>query len=526
MIPRRFGLLPLCAALSLAALTADAWNVAEAGPSARGAEQGVPGHFTFASVVRRAGDLAARPYQPDQPALPPFFDGLLYDQYRDIRFRRDQAIWHADALPFNVELFPRGGMYKDRVTINLIDGGKAVPVPFKSSLYNYGENDVPADLAELPDDLGFAGVRLLYPLNRDDVFDELAVFLGASYFRAVPQGLLYGISARGLAIDTGEKSGEEFPIFREFWLEKPDRDATSITIYALLDSRSVAGAYRFLITPGLETVIDVKAQLFFRERVKKLGLAPLTSMFFHGENTDRFMDDFRPEVHDSDGLLVETGTGERIWRPLVNPKGLRISDFRVDSLRGFGLLQRDRAFASYQDLEANYQQRPSAMVEPIGDWGKGTVELVELPTDSEHNDNLAAYWKPERSPSPGKFPEYNYRLHFVSDPEAKLTGGRTLATRIGGGGTAVLDSTKRKFVVDFGGQTLAGLPPDTPLDAVVTASSGTLSKSVVQYNPETKGWRLFFELTPEGSAPVDLRAYLRKGNDVLTETWSFQWIRE
>ena len=532
MIPRRCGFLPLGAALALtvAALTTGAWGLAAAGPAARGSEQGVPGHFTFASVVRRAGDLAAGPYQPDQPALPAFFADLNYDQYRDLRFKRDQSIWRAESLPFQVELFPRGGLFKDRVTINLIENGKAVAVPFKTGLYKYGnkenEKDLSEVLSEVPEDLGFAGVRLLYPLNRDDVFDELAVFLGASYFRAVPQGLNYGISARGLAIDTGLASKEEFPIFREFWLEKPDRDATSITIYALLDSASVAGAYRFLITPGLETVIDVKAQLFFRERVKKLGLAPLTSMFFHAEDTDRFMDDFRPEVHDSDGLFVETGSGERIWRPLVNSKGLRISDFHADNPRAFGLLQRDRDFANYQDLEARYERRPSALVEPDGDWGKGVVELVQIPSDSERYDNIAAFWVPERMPSTSKPFEYNYRLRLAADPEAKLTGGRTLSTRIGAAGTSTLDSSKRKFVVDFVGPTLAGLPADTPVEAVVTTSVGTLSKPVVQPNPEARGWRLFFELNPDGDGPVDLRAYLKKGDDVLSETWSFQWNRE
>jgi len=529
MIPRRCGLLPLGAAfvLTVIVMTGGAWGVAAAaGPSARGTDKGVPGHFTFASVVRRAGELAAAPYQADQPPLPPFFADLDYDQYRDVRFRRDQSIWRAESLPFQVELFPRGNLFKDRVTINLIEGGKAVAVPFKSSLYDYGKNEVPADLVDIPEDLGFAGVRLLYPLNRDDVFDELAVFLGASYFRAVPQGLNYGISARGLAIDTGLASKEEFPIFREFWLEKPDRDATSITVYALLDSVSVAGAYRFLIAPGLETVIDVKAQLFFREKVKKLGLAPLTSMFFHAENTDRFMDDFRPEVHDSDGLIVETGAGERIWRPLVNPKGLRISAFHADNPRAFGLLQRDRAFTSYEDLEANYQKRPSAIVEPEGDWGKGVVELVQIPSDSERYDNIAAFWVPERMPPLGKAFEYNYRLRLAADPEARMIGGRTAATRIGAAGTATLDSSKRKFVVDFAGATLAGLPEDAPVEAVVTTSAGTLSRPVVHPNPESRGWRLFFELTPDGGGPVDLRAYLRKGDDVLSETWSFQWNRD
>jgi glucans biosynthesis protein len=525
MIPRRFGLLPLCAALSFTALviTGNVRGEAETGSAAPGAEQGVPGHFTFASVVRRADELAAGPYQPDQPALPPFFANLNYDQYRDIRFRRNQSLWRAESLPFQAELFPRGFMFKDRVTFNVIEEGKAVPVLYRNSLFDYGKNTVPPDL---PEDLGFAGLRLLYPLNRDDVFDEVAVFLGASYFRAVAKGLLYGLSARGLAIDTGLPSKEEFPVFREFWMEKPDRDATSITLYALLDSASVAGAYRFLISPGRETVIDVKAHLFLRERVKKLGIAPLTSMFFHAEDTDRFMDDFRPEVHDSDGLLVVDGTGERIWRPLFNPKGLRISAFRAENPKAFGLLQRDRDFRSYQDLEASYQSRPSALVEPIGDWGKGAVELVEIPSDSEQYDNIVAFWIPERTAGAGEQFEYAYRLRFAGDPEAKLQGGRTLSTRIGAGGTAVLDAEKRKFVLDFGGETLAALPTDTPVEAFVSTSSGTLSTPTVQPNPETKGWRLFFELTPDGSGPIDLRAFLRNGNDVLSETWSFQWIRE
>ena len=528
MIPRRFGLLSLAAALAIGAnlIGVGVWGLAEAAPGGRGSEQGAPGPFTFAAVVRRAGELAASPYQSDQPELPPFFADLDYDQYRDLRFRRDQAIWRADGLPFQVELFPRGGIFKPRVSINLIENGKAVAVPFKSSLFDYGRNTVPGNIGETPEDIGFAGLRLLYPLNRDDVFDELGVFLGASYFRAVPQNLIYGISARGLAIDTGLPSKEEFPIFREFWIERPERDATSITIFALMDSPSVAGAYRFLITPGLETVIDVKAQLFFRDKVKKLGLAPLTSMFFHGENIERFVDDFRPEVHDSDGLLVETGTGERIWRPLVNPRSLRISTFRADSPRAFGLFQRDRDFTNYEDLEADYQRRPGALVEPNGDWGKGLVELVEIPSDSERNDNIAAFWVPDRHPAVGKPFEFSYRLRLAGDPEAKLAGGRTLATRIGAGGTAVLDSSRRKFVVDFGGPRLAGLPPDTNVEAVVSASTGTLSNPVVHRNPHNGSWRLFFELTPAGDAPVDLRAFLRKGDDVLSETWSYQWNRE
>ena len=520
MTPRHCALLSL---IVLPLVTGPAWTADGSDPAQPGADQGVPGEFTFASVIRRASDLASGSYQPDRPDLPDYLADLDYDKYRDIRFEPGKTLWRQEGLPFQIQLFARGFLFKDRVTINVIDGANATTVPFGHDLFNYGKNQVPD---EMPSDIGFAGFKLLYPLNRDDVYDEVAVFLGASYFRAVAQGLNYGITVRGLAIDTGLPSQEEFPIFREFWVRKPERDATEITVYALMDSRSVAGAYRFLIKPGPQTVIEVKARLFFREAVQKLGLAPLTSMFFHGEDTDRFMDDFRPEVHDSDGLLVVTGTGERIWRPVVNPVGLRVSQFVVTSPRAFGMLQRDRDFTSYQDLEAHYQNRPSALVEPDGDWGKGVVELVEIPSSAERYDNIVAFWTPERPTESGQELELAYRIRFAGDAEAGLSGGRVIATRIGAGGTDEPDHAKRKFVIDFAGETLAGLDPETPVEGVVATSAGTLSKAVVQANPEIRGWRLFFELTPDGNTPADLRAFLRHGDDVLSETWNFRWVRE
>jgi glucans biosynthesis protein len=490
-------------------------------PSAAPDDEGVPGVFTFASVVRRAAELAEAPYQRDAPQLPEVFASLDYDGFRDIRFNRGHSLWREDGLPFQVQFFHRGFMFQDRVSINVIDQGAVTPVEFSTQMFDYGENPVSGDI---PHDLGFAGLRLLFPINRDDLFDEVAVFLGASYFRAVAQHLNYGITARGLAIDTGLATREEFPVFREFWLERPHEDAVEITLYALLDSPRVAGAYVFVIKPGPDTTMDVKAHLYFRESVEKFGIAPLTSMFLHGELTERYMDDFRPEVHDSDGLIIESGTGERIWRPLVNPLGLRISNFQVENPRLFGLLQRDRDFAHYQDLEAHYHNRPSAQVEPLGDWGKGVVELVEIPSTAEKYDNIVAYWTPERRVGAGDEMEFAYRLRFSANPEARLTGGRTLATRIGGGGTDVLDSSRRKFVVDFVGETLASLPPDSPLMATVTASTGDLSPPVVQHNPETGGWRLFVELNPERGRSAELRGFLYQGNDVLTETWSFEWV--
>jgi glucans biosynthesis protein len=344
-----------------------------------------PKRFNFADVHRRAAGLAKQTFEDSKREIPAFLRDLSYDQYQDIRFRPEKALWRNEGLPFEVRFAHLGFLFLWPVKINVVENGEVKPVAYSNDYFDYGHNKVPADL---PADLGFAGFRLLYPLHQDGRYDEVAVFLGASYFRAVGQNQGFGISARGLAIDTGLPKAEEFPFFREFWIEKPARDATDITVYALLDSQSATGAYRFVIKPGLATICEVKAHVFMRQKVQKLGIAPLTSMFFHGELTDRFMDDFRPEVHDSDGLLLETGNGEWLWRPLVNPRRLNVSSFQDTNPKGFGLLQRDRDFSNYQDLEALYQRRPSAWIEPVGEWGKGVVQLIEIPSSAERYDNI------------------------------------------------------------------------------------------------------------------------------------------
>lgn len=482
--------------------------------------EGAPGQFTFASVVRRAGERVSEDYAPDRPPLPPYLTDLDYDAYRAIRFKRDKGIWFGEGLPFQMQLLPRGFLYQDRVKINIIEDGQVKPLAFDQALFDYGGQPPPTDL---PPDLGFAGFRLLYPINEDTIFDEVVAFLGASYFRAIAKDLAYGVTVRGLAIDTGLTSGEEFPVFTEFWVRKPTSEAVEVTVYGLLESRSLAGAYSFVIRPGIETIVSVKSHLFIRKPVKKLGIAPLTSMFFHGENTTRFVDDFRPEVHDSDGLLLESKNGERIWRPLVNPISLRVSRFELDSPKGFGLFQRDRDLNNYQDLEAHYHRRPSVIVEPADEWGPGVVELVEIPTNAERYDNIVAYWVPHAEITAGRQIDFTYRLRFAGDLESGMTGGRVASTRIGAGGTDGLDTTRRRFVIDFTGEALASLGSQTPLEAVVTASSGELSTPVTQPYPAIEGWRVFFELKPDGKKPSDLRVFLRLGEDTLSETWSFRW---
>jgi glucans biosynthesis protein len=477
--------------------------------------------FGLEDVFRRAQELTQEPYQPDRPELPPVFQEMQYDQYRDIRFRPERNLWAGESLPFQLQFFSRGFLYADRVTINVLDAQGAKALPFSRDLFDFGKNQIPPSL---PEDMGFAGFRILYPLNREDRLDEIAVFLGASYFRAIGQNQNYGVSARGLAIDTGLEKPEEFPVFREFWIRKPGPDDTEITVFALLDSQRVAGAYRFVVRPGLQTVVDVTGKILMRERVDKLGIAPLTSMFYHGEVTDRFMDDFRPEVHDSDGLLIESGRGERIWRPTVNPVRLQITPFEVTNPRGFGLMQRDREYGHYQDTEAVYHTRPSVWVEAKGMWGQGHVELVEIPSQSERNDNLVAFWTPAEPLDAGDTLDFEYRLHFALDPEARLQGGRAIATRIGAGGTDVPDHSRRKFVIDFVGQSLKRLDPDASnIEPVCNASSGEITHSVAHHNPFTDGWRVFFELIPEADQSADLRCFLRRDQDVLTETWVFKW---
>lgn len=488
-----------------------------AAPEAVPAHPPTPKPFDFTDVEAKARELASQSYTRDEGGMPEALTQLNYDQYRDIRYKPEKSFWRDEGLPFQVQAFHRGFIFKDRVQINILDQGSSTRIGYSPDLFDYGKNQFQPPL---PEDLGFAGIRFHYPLKRDETYDEIAVFLGASYFRAVGLGQAYGLSARALAIDTGLPKAEEFPIFREFWIEKPEKDAHALTVYALLDSPSVAGAYRFVIRPGLNLGMDVSSHLFFREPVERLGIAPLTSMFLHGENTDRFIDDFRPEVHDSDGLLIGKSTGEWLWRPLNNPRQLHISVFKDNKPSGFGLMSRDRNFDHYQDLEAAYHLRPSAWIEPLGDWGAGGVYLIEIPSDAEKYDNIVSFWVPDQPVEAGGEFRYDYRLHFVTDEFTAPGGGKVISTRVG---AVEGEPGKHKFVVDFTSPLLKLLSPRAHVVAEVSAV-GKISNTVVHKNEGNGTWRLSFDLVPEkGKNPTELRAVLRVGKDILTESWVYQW---
>jgi glucans biosynthesis protein len=409
-------------------------------------------------------------------------------------------------------MFHRGGLFRDPVDLFDVERGAARPIPFSADLFSYGRQPP----GPLPADLGFAGFRIHAPVNVPGRFDEVAAFLGASYFRAVARGVVYGLSARGLALRSGEP-GEEFPAFRAFWIERPAPGARTLVLHALLDGPSTAGAYRFEVTPGEATVMEIEASLFPRRPLASAGLAPLTSMYLFGPEPTRRFDDFRPEVHDSDGLLTDNGRGERIWRPLVHSPASRITDLDAGPARGFGLLQRQRAFSAYQDLEAHYHERPGAWVEPLAGFGAGAVRLVELGARSEAEDNIVAMWRPAEPLAPRREHRLRYRLTWGANPEPATRLARAVAWRSG----ASHDPARRRFLVDFAPLPQGGLEG---LEARANATTGGIRVETVQPNASIGGARVSFEFNPAAASNSDLRLTLARGSTPLSEVWMYRWL--
>ncbi len=481
-----------------------------AGPAAHG--------FGLDEVAARANRLAAQPYKPPVVKLPAELVDLDYDGYRDIRFRTEKALWHAEKLPFELMFFHQGRAVPEPVRINVIEASGEREVPFDPALFDYGRNRIDASKLR---GLGFNGFRVHYAVNKPGYKDEVLVFQGASYFRAVGKGHLYGLSGRGLAVDTATAEGEEFPRFVEFWVERPRPGAVSLTVYALLDSRRIAGAYRFVLTPGIETQMQVTARLFPREKIAKLGLAPLTSMFTFGENQPG-RDDYRPEVHDSDGLSIQSATGEWIWRPLVNPRRLLVTSFGLTNPKGFGLMQRDRAPSSYEDPEAQYERRPSAWIEPTGNWGAGRVELVQIPTPDETNDNIVAYWVSQAPVVAGKPIELAYRIRWQAAGTVPAQLGWVAQTRRGRGFVKRPDG-EVNLVVDFDGPSLRAVAPSAEVEPVIWADANAeIRERNLFKNPVSGAWRMNVRFRRiDAARPVELRAYLKQQTATLSETWSY-----
>lgn len=468
----------------------------------------------------RARELANQPFAPHTLADDSALRALSYDQYRSIRFDPNHAIWGDDASAFQLQLFHPGFLHTTPVGIHLVENGEARRLNFDTEVFNYDDPSI--DVNRLSTD-GYAGFRVHHPINRAEYYDEFLVFLGASYFRAVAQNQFYGLSARGLAVNTVGEGDEEFPHFSDFWIEQPATDDSDIIIYALLDSPSVTGAYRFAVTPGEETVMDVDASLYPRVDTPRIGVAPLTSMFmFDTTNRARF-DDFRNAVHDSDGLQIEQANGEHIWRPLANPAHWQASSFATaDSAMpaGFGLMQRRDTFEQFNDNEARYDKRPSLWVEPLGDWGQGHVELLEIPTDGEYQDNIAAYWQPADGLKVDQTYRYQYRLHWGAASAYAPEQGHVTNTASG----KALGSNDRIFVIDYSdGQTLP-----TSTDAMrihASTSAGAITDVSGTLVPATGHYQTYVKFNPGDADLAELRVALEVDGQPWGETWLYRWTR-
>lgn len=483
--------------------------------------------FDHAWLRRKAKTLSGKAYVPPPRELPAALVQRVWDQFH---FRPERALWADKGLRFRAQFFHRSMLFQERVHLFEVVNGRARPISYDPGMFDYAKSGLRAE--DMPRDLGVAGFRLTFDADKAR---DVTAFLGASYFRAVGGDHQYGLSARGLAIDSGMKRPEEFPLFRCFWLERPAAGSGTLVVHALLDSPSTTGAYRFAISPGATQVMDVDVSLYPRKRIERLGIAPGTSMFQCGENDRRMGYDARPEIHDSDGLAIWTGRGEWIWRPLTNPSELAWNAFVDEHPKGFGLMQRDRMFESYQDDHIFYERRPSLWVEPKGNWGRGSVQLIEIPTNDETNDNIVSFWCPERPPEAGEELTLGYRLHWGGKLPFGPTLARTSATRLGLGGVVGRPRSYYacRFMVDFAIDTPAPAALRGPIEPVVQASRGRvelasarlLHVSVGQADAATHGYRAVFDVVPPDAseAPIELRLFLRAGGQPLTETWLYQW---
>ena len=495
-----------------------------------------PRHFGQAEVEDRALRLSQRPHEPPGRRVPASINAMDFDAWREIRFKPEATLFDPPGRRFRLQAFHLGHLFRRPVRLNLVRGDTSAPIPYSTSDFDYGHLSFDPPL---PPDLGHAGWRINYPLNTPGVPDELISFLGSSYFRVLGQGQVYGLSARGLSIGTGKlDNNEEFPFFREFWFRMPEEGADpaqdKLVFYGLLDSPSVAGAYAFELHPGPVSRLDVRATLFARRLLDDIGIAPLTSMYFIGENDRHYndrnrYDDYRPEMHDSDGLQMHMADGRWLWRPLRNPQIQELSYYPAADIRGFGLMQRDRIFTNYQDIDLAYQSRPSYWIEPKGDWGPGRVELVELATRDETADNIVAAWLPDAPLEPGRPATYAYTIHAGLDFASLPPLGRVQHTF--NAPVGALGSTReqrhhgsRRFLIDFAGGPLAALAsrPDA-VQVKVSARGGKTIRAFSTPNPQAGGVRAIVDVKGVHGETIFMEVALVSGDTQLTETWSYRW---
>jgi glucans biosynthesis protein len=469
--------------------------------------------FDPSLVVEVARQISKRPFVPVPNDLPDVFANLNYEQYVAIKALPPYPIWSGEGRGIAVEPLHRGFLFSNPVALFLVEDELVQRVAYDRSRFDFGRLNVPANIG----DIGFSGFRLYSAMGNGQPVD-FAIVQGATFFRAVARGQNYGVIARALTLKPAETKGEEFPIFRAFWLERPTPGTDSITVHGVIDSESTSGAIRMTFRPGEMTIIDVETTLFPRVNLEHVGLGGMGSTYFFGPNDRRNVDDARPAVYETDGLQMLNGQGEWLWRPLHNPETLQISAFVDNSPRGFGLLQRERTYEAFQDDDQHFERRPSLWIEPLGDWGQGSVQLLEIPSDAEINDNILAYWRPRAPMAAGSEVAFAYRQHWCWTPPDRPPLAIVSRTRVGRGSTG----RRRRFFVDFTGDMLGANPlPD--IKPVITVGPGSIQNLKLWPYPERRTTRIAFELDPGNENACEMRLVLETGGKPLSETWLYRW---
>lgn len=484
--------------------------------------------FSWDGLVALAKARQAEIYLPRPDPAPELLGKIGYEQHHAIKQPVANGLFAEPGRDGIVTMFHLGELFRRPVRVNVVEDGNAREVLYRRDLFAYPEGNA---AGEMPNDAGFAGFRVHEPWTGQGQPGDWLAFLGASYLRSSGDLKQYGISARGIALETGAFDGndEEFPDFTEFWVE--EMQGGRMRIYALLDGPSISGAFRFEVTHFPKTVMDVTCHLFLRRAVKRLGVAPLTSMYWYSQETRWAQGDWRPEVHDSDGLLIHDAKGGAIWRPLTNPAELSFSSFLTRKPRGFGLMQRDRAYASYED-QAAFERRPNLWVEPKTGFEEGSIQLVEFPTAAEYGDNIVAFFVPAALVEAGDALAFDYRLHWSGEePEQRLA--RMVALRLGRprrhkpqASESRPERIERKVILDFSGEGLPGA--DMRVDDVsVTLSHGEAHAVLMHPSADDpNGWRVSFDAFLEDTRQCEVTVDLRSGNTVLAETVVFRFDPE
>lgn len=469
--------------------------------------------FLPQSILDIARAFAKSPFKGPPTDLPDPFSSLNYDQYVGMRYRRDRAIWVDDKVGFVIEPLHRGFIFNARVDINLVEDGLSRRLAYDPADFDFGSIQAPAKVG----DIGFSGFRVLAMQN--DKLAEVAIFQGASFFRSRAPGQTFGVQARGLSLKTGDPRGEEIPIFKAVWIEKPTLANNALVIHALLDSESVAGAYRITIRPGEAIIIDTEMTLVPRASVENVGIATMTATSISTPLQRRRPDDVRPRIAEANGLNMLSGNGEWIWRPVTNRSTLQISSFVDENPKGFGFLQRERDFEAYQDDEAKWETRPTLWIEPLADFGKGNVSLIEIPAESETNSNCLAYWRPDAGIVAGREVSWAYRQFWCWEPPARPPQLTVFESR-GGRGSA---SKRRRFIVAFTGDALSDQQLLREPKPALSLSPGTVASVRAYLYRDRKLYRVVFEIDPGGELQVEMRLVIEADGKPVSETWLYRW---